>query len=122
MGEMDGRTRSHGGLCAGTETNLILGEEMSCRQCGKKTELLCARSDCWNTESNLKAARKIDPEVKLKIAQQQAVRAFPANFETVTAWAVGIGAQRVADRADIRRMASETVRAAMTYAAIARSL
>ena len=95
---------------------------MSCRQCGKKTEQLCARSDCWNTESNLKAAKKINPEVELKIVQQQAVRAFPANFEAVTAWAVGIGAQRVADRADIRRMGSETVRAAMSYAAIARSL
>ena len=95
---------------------------MSCRQCGKKTELLCARSDCWNTESNLKAAKKINPEVELKIAQQQAVRGFAANFEAVTAWAVGIGAQRVADRADIRRMGSETVRAAMSYAAIARSL
>lgn len=95
---------------------------MSCRQCGKKTELLCARSDCWNTDANLKAARKINPEVELKIAQQQAVRAFSANFETVTAWAVGIGAQQIADRAAIRRMASETVRAAMSYAAIARSL
>ena len=95
---------------------------MSCRQCGKKTELLCARPDCWNTESNLKAARKLKEESDQKIVQQQAVRAFSANFETVTAWAVGIGAQRVADRADIRRMGSETVRAAMTYAAIARSL
>ena len=95
---------------------------MSCRQCGKKTELLCARPDCWNTESNLKAARKLKEESDQKIVQQQAVRAFPANFETVTTWATNIGAQQVADRADIRRMASETVRAAMSYAAIARSL
>ena len=95
---------------------------MSCRQCGKKTELLCARSDCWNTEANLKAARRLKEESDQKIVQQQAVRAFPANFETVTAWAVSIGAQRVVDRADIRRMGSETVRAAMSYAAIARSL
>jgi len=95
---------------------------MTCRQCGKKTELLCARSDCWNTEINLKAARKLKEESDQKIVQQQAVRAFSANFETVTAWAVSIGAQRVADRADIRRMGSETVRAAMSYAAIARSL
>jgi len=95
---------------------------MTCRQCGKKTELLCARSDCWNTEANLKSLKKLKEESDQKIVQQQAVRAFPANFEAVTAWAVGIGAQRVADRADIRRMGSETVRAAMSYAAIARSL
>ena len=54
---------------------------MSCRQCGKKTELLCARSDCWNTEINLKAARKLKEESDQKIVQQQAVRAFHANFE-----------------------------------------
>ena len=122
MGKMDGQTRSHSTVCAGTETNLILGEEMSCRQCGKKTELLCARSDCWNTESNLKAARKINPEVELKIVQQQAVHAFPANFEKVTAWAQANGSMRPSDKDAIRKMASETVYAAMTYAAIARSL
>jgi len=95
---------------------------MTCRQCGKKTELLCARSDCWNTETNLKSLKKLKEESDQKIVQQQAVRGFAANFETVTAWAVSIGAQRVADRADIRRMGSETIRAAMSYAAIARSL
>jgi hypothetical protein len=27
--------------------------ELSCKQCGKRTSTMCARSDCWNTEKNL---------------------------------------------------------------------
>lgn len=95
---------------------------MSCRQCGKKTELLCARSDCWNTEINLKAARKLKAEVDPKVEQQQAVRAFPDNFHKVASWAQANGSMRPQDKDAIRRMASETVYAAMIYAAIARSL
>ena len=95
---------------------------MSCRQCGKKTGLLCARSDCWNTESNLKSAKKLKAEVDPKIAQQQAVRGFNDNFEKVSSWAQALGALRPSDKDAVRKMASETVYAAMTYAAIARSL
>ena len=93
---------------------------MSCRQCGKKTELLCARSDCWNTPANLKIV--IKAEVDPKIEQQQAVRAFQDNFEKVSSWAQALGALRPSDKDAVRKMASETVYAAMTYAAIARSL
>ena len=93
---------------------------MSCRQCGKKTELLCARSDCWNTPINLKLV--IKAEVDPKIAQQHAVRAFQDNFEKVSSWAQALGALRPSDKDAVRKMASETVYAAMTYAAIARSL
>ena len=95
---------------------------MSCRQCGKKTELLCARSDCWNTEANLKAAKKLKAEVDPKIEQQQAVRAFNDNFHAVSSWAQAGGLIKPKDKEAVRKMASETVYAAMTYAAIARSL
>ena len=95
---------------------------MDCRQWGKEPVLLCARSDCWNTEANLKAAKKINPEVELKIAQQQAVRGFNDNFHKVASWAQANGSMRPSDKDAIRKMASETVYAAMTYAAIARSL
>ena len=88
---------------------------MSCRQCGKKTEQLCARSDCWNTEANLKSARKLKAEVDPKIEQQQAVRAFPDNFHKVSAWAQANGALRLSDKDAIRHLARETVYAAMTY-------
>ena len=93
---------------------------MSCRQCGKKTEQLCARSDCWNTPANLKIV--IKAEADPKVAQQQAVRAFPDNFHKVSAWAQSNGSMRPSDKDAIRKMASETVYAAMVYAAIARSL
>jgi hypothetical protein len=93
---------------------------MSCRQCGKKTELLCARSDCWNTAINLKIV--INAEVNPKIAQKEAVKGFPDSFHKVASWAQANGAMRPSDKDAIRKMASETVYAAMCYAAIARSL
>ena len=95
---------------------------MSCRQCGKKTELLCARSDCWNTEANLKSARKLKAEVDPKLAEKAAVAQFQQNFHKVSSWAQALGSMRPQDKDAIRKMASETVYAAMTYAAIARSL
>ena len=95
---------------------------MSCRQCGKKTELLCARSDCWNTEINLKADRKLKAEADPKIAQKEAVKGFADSFHKVSSWAQSNGAMRPQDKDAIRKMASETVYATMTYAAIARSL
>ena len=93
---------------------------MSCRQCGKKTEVLCARSDCWNTAANLKIV--IKEEVDPKIAQKEAVKGFADSFHKVSSWAHANGAMRPQDKDAIRKMASETVYAAMTYAAIARSL
>ena len=51
-----------------------------------------------------------------------AVMAFSQNFDKVSEWAEKNGAQRPQDREAIRKMAQETVHAAMTYAAIARSL
>jgi hypothetical protein len=93
---------------------------MSCRQCGKKTEQLCARSDCWNTAANLKIIFK--EEVDPKIAQKEAVKGFADSFHKVSSWAQANGSMRPQDKDAIRKMASETVYAAMTYAAIARSL
>ena len=93
---------------------------MSCRQCGKKTEVLCARSDCWNTAANLKIVIKDD--VDPKIAQKEAVKGFADSFHKVAFWAQANGAMRPSDKDAIRKMASETVYAAMCYAAIARSL
>jgi hypothetical protein len=93
---------------------------MNCRQCGKKTEMLCARSDCWNTAANLKIV--IKEEIDPKIAQKEAVKGFPDSFHKVSSWAQANGAMRPSDKDAIRKMASETVYAAMTYAAIARSL
>ena len=84
--------------------------------------MLCARSDCWNTEINLKSARKLKAEVDPKVEQQQAVRSFQDNFEKVASWAQSNGSMRPSDKDAVRKMASETVYAAMTYAAIARSL
>ena len=95
---------------------------MSCRQCGKKTELLCARADCWNTEVNLKAAKKLKPEVDPKVAEKEAVAQFQQNFHAVSSWAQAGGLIKPKDKDAVRKMASETVYAAMTYAAIARSL
>lgn len=95
---------------------------IACKQCGKRTEKLCLRFDCWNTEENLRDERNRRAEIDPKIEQQQAVRAFPANFHKVASWAQASGAMRPQDKDAIRRMASETVYAAMTYAAIARSL
>lgn len=95
---------------------------ISCKQCGKQTEKLCNRFDCWNTEANIKAEKSRRAEVDPKIEQQQAVRAFPDNFHRVASWAQANGAMRPSDKDAIRKMASETVYAAMTYAAIARSL
>ena len=99
--------------------------ELSCKQCGKRTNKLCARSDCWATEANLavETARR-GKEIALanKEPQQLAMLQFPQNFDAVSAWAERTGAQRPQDRDAVRRMAKETVYSVMTYAAIARSL
>jgi hypothetical protein len=99
--------------------------ELSCKQCGKRTSTMCARSDCWNTETNLavettRRAKEVAAENRDE--QKLAVLQFPQNFDKVSAWAEKTGAQRPQDRDAIRRMAKETVYSAMTYAAIARSL
>jgi hypothetical protein len=99
--------------------------ELSCKQCGKRTSTMCARSDCWNTEKNLavettRRAKEVAAESRDE--QKLAVLQFPQNFDKVSAWAERIGAQRKTDRDAVRRMAKETVYSAMTYAAIARSL
>ena len=99
--------------------------ELSCRQCGKRTDELCARSDCWNTEKNLavETTRRAKEVAKAnKEPQRIAVLQFPQNFDAVSAWAERTGAQRPQDRDAIRRMAKETVYSVMSYAAIARSL
>ena len=96
--------------------------ELSCKQCGKRTEKLCARFDCWNTEANLAVERRRRAEVDPKIAQKEAVLMFPAHFHAVASWAQANGAMRLQDKDAVRKMASETVYAAMVYAAIARSL
>ena len=93
---------------------------MSCRQCGKKTEQLCARSDCWNNAANLKII--IKAEVDPKIAEEEAVKGFADSFHKFASWAQANGAMRPQDKDAIRKMASETVYAAMCYAAVARSL
>ena len=93
---------------------------MSCRQCGKKTEQLCERSDCWNTPANLKIV--IKAEVDPKLAEKAAVAQFQQNFHKVASWAQANGSMRPIDKDAIKKMASKTVYAAMTYAAIARSL
>ena len=99
--------------------------EFSCRQCGKRTSTMCARSDCWSTEANIamettRRAKEVAAENRDE--QKLAVLQFPQNFDAVAAWAENLGAQRKTDRDAIRRMAKETVYSAMTYAAIARSL
>lgn len=99
--------------------------ELSCRQCGKRTGNVCARSDCWNTQENLavEAARRAKEVAKTNGSDgKAAVMAFYANFAKVSEWAEKIGAQRTNDRDAIKRMGKETVRAAEVYAAIARSL
>jgi predicted DsbA family dithiol-disulfide isomerase len=99
--------------------------ELSCKQCGKRTSAMCARSDCWNTEKNLAVeTTRRAKEVAWRIRNRNdlAVLQFPQNFDAVSAWAERTGAQRPQDRDAIRRMAKETVYSAMTYAAIARSL
>ena len=99
--------------------------ELSCRQCGKRTDKLCARSDCWNTEKNLAvevARRTKEVALANKEPQRIALLQFPKNFDKVSAWAERTGAQRPQDRDAIRRMAKETVYSVMTYSAIARSL
>ena len=86
---------------------------------------MCARSDCWSTETNLavETTRRAKEVAKAnKEPQRIAVLQFPQNFDKVSAWAEKTGAQRPQDRDAIRRMAKETVYSAMTYAAIARSL
>ena len=99
--------------------------ELSCKQCGKRTSTMCARSDCWSTEANIamEVARR-DKEVALanKEPQRIALLQFTQNFDKVSAWAERTGAQRPQDRDAIRRMAKETVYSVMTYAAIARGL
>ena len=99
--------------------------ELSCKQCGKRTSTMCARSDCWNTEKNtaMETARRAkEVAAENRDEQKLAVLQFPQNFDKVSAWAEKTGAQRPQDRDAIRRMAKETVYSAMTYAAIARSL
>jgi len=99
--------------------------EPSCRQCGKRTSDVCARSDCWNTKENLavEVTRRAKEVAKANGSDgKAAVMAFNVNFEKVTEWAESIGAQRPLDRGVINRMGRETVRAAECYAAIARSL
>jgi hypothetical protein len=99
--------------------------ELSCKQCGKRTSTMCARSDCWNTEKNLAvetARRAKEVAAESRDEQKLAVLQFPQNFDAVAAWAERIGAQRKTDRDAVRRMAKETVYSAMVYAAIARSL
>jgi len=99
--------------------------EPSCKQCGKRTSNVCARSDCWNTEKNIavETARRSKEVAKANGSEgKAAVTAFDANFAVVTEWAEKIGAQHPNDRDVIRRMGRETVRAAEVYAAIARSL
>ena len=99
--------------------------ELSCKQCGKRTSTMCARSDCWATETNIamETARRAKEVAKANgNVGKAAVMAFDANFAKVSAWAEKIGAQRPNDRDAIKRMSRETVRAAEIYAAIARSL
>ena len=99
--------------------------ELSCRQCGKRTSVVCTRSDCWNTQENIavETARRSKEVAKAGGNEgKAAVAAFEANFKIVSAWAEKIGAQRPNDRDAIKRMGRETVRAAEVYAAIARSL
>ena len=99
--------------------------EPSCKQCGKRTSNVCARSDCWATETNLavETARRAKEIAKAGGNEGKlAVMAFESNFDKVSAWAEKIGAQRPNDRDAIKRMGRETVRAAEVYAAIARSL
>ena len=99
--------------------------ELSCKQCGKRTSDVCARSDCWNTEANIavettRRAKEVAAETRDE--QKLAVLQFPQNFDAVSAWAERTGAQRPQDRDAIRRMAKETVYSVMAYATIARSL
>ena len=99
--------------------------ELSCRQCGKRTDKLCARSDCWATEANIAVEttrRAKEVALENKDPQRIALLQFPQNFDAVSAWAERTGAQRPQDRDAIRRMAKETLYSVMTYSAIARSL
>ena len=99
--------------------------ELLCQQCGKRTSDVCARSDCWATETNLavETARRAKEVAKANGNEgKAAVAAFNSNFAVVSEWAEKVGAQRPNDRDAIRRMGRETVRAAEVYAAIARSL
>lgn len=99
--------------------------ELSCKQCGKRTSAMCARSDCWATEANIAVEiTRRSKEVALanKEPQRIALLQFPQNFDKVSAWAESKGAQRTQDRDAVRKMAKETVYSVMTYAAIARSL
>ena len=99
--------------------------ELSCKQCGKRTSTMCARSDCWSTEANIavETARRSKEVAKAGGNEgKAAVAAFEANFAKVSEWAEKIGSQRKTDRDAVRRMAKETVYSAMVYAAIARSL
>lgn len=99
--------------------------ELSCKQCGKRTSEMCARSDCWATKENiaLEISRRAKEVAKTNGGASKAVvAAFDANFSKVSAWAEKIGAQRPNDRDAIKRIGRETVRAAEVYAAIARSL
>ena len=99
--------------------------DLSCKQCGKRTGNVCARSDCWATEANIavEVTRRAKEVAKAGGNEgKAAVMAFESNFNKVSEWAEKIGAQRPLDRDVIKRMGRETVRAAEVYAAIARSL
>lgn len=99
---------------------------ISCKQCGRKeVKRVCKRADCWATETNLalersRRAKEIAKENREE--EKAAVAAFSQNFHHVFSWAQSLGAVRPQDKDAVRRLASETVYAAMTYAAIARSL
>jgi hypothetical protein len=56
------------------------------------------------------------------VAEKEAVAQFQQNFHAVSSWAQAGGLIKPKDKDAVRKMASETVYAAMTYAAIARSL
>lgn len=99
--------------------------ELSCKQCGKRTSKMCARSDCWATKANIAmetTRRAKEVALANKEPPRIALLQFSQNFDAVSAWAERTGAQRPQDRDAIRRMAKETVYSVMTYAAIARSL
>ncbi len=93
-----------------------------CKQCGKPTDQLCSRSDCFNTPTNVALEHRRTAQVEQRVAEKQAVEEFGYNFNKVTAWAWEVKAIKLTDVPAIHKMAKETVNAAMCYAAIARSL
>ena len=60
--------------------------ELSCKQCGKRTSTMCARSDCWATAANLAmetARRSKEIALANKEPQRIALLQFPQNFDKV---------------------------------------